>query len=324
MQGVEGLRNVLEERIQAIIYKQQPAELYQPITYTLQSKGKRIRPILTLIACQMFSEKFENAISPAIGFEVFHNFTLLHDDIMDNAPVRRGMPTVHEKWNANTAILSGDAMMIEAYKFVCQTPTNHLSKVLSLFSDTALAVCEGQMFDMQFETREQVSESEYMEMIRLKTAVLLATCLKAGAIIGEASDADAERLYKFGINLGLAFQLKDDWLDTFGNSQEFGKKIGGDIVENKKTYLLIKALEKANENEKKELLSWLRKKEFVEAEKIKAVKQLFKNLMVDEITQNKVEEYSKLAFENLKQVTVSEEKKKMLESLGQELLGRIK
>ncbi len=324
MQGVEGLKVVLEERIQSIAFNRPPAELYHPITYTLHSKGKRIRPILMLIACQMFSEKFDEAIDPAIGFEVFHNFTLLHDDIMDNAPVRRGMPTVHEKWNANTAILSGDAMMIEAYRFVCKTPAKHLGPILELFSDTALAVCEGQMFDMQFETRNEVSESDYMEMIRLKTAVLLAASLKSGAIIGGASDADAERLYSFGINLGLAFQLKDDWLDTFGNKQEFGKKIGGDIVENKKTFLLIKALERANENEKKELISWLQKKEFVETEKIASVKRIFEVLTIDKLTQKKVEEYSEKAFEQLKEVQLPKDKKVILESIGHELLGRIK
>jgi geranylgeranyl diphosphate synthase type II len=324
MQGVEWLRAVLEERIQSISFERPPAELYNPITYTLQGNGKRIRPILTLIACQMFSEKFDDAIDAAIGFEVFHNFTLLHDDIMDNAPVRRGMPTVHKKWNANTAILSGDAMMIEAYKFFCRTPASSLGLVLDLFSDTALAVCEGQMLDMQFETQEQVSESDYLEMIRLKTAVLLAASLKTGAIIGGASDADAKRLYMFGINLGLAFQLKDDWLDTFGNAQNFGKKIGGDIVENKKTYLLIKALEQASGDEKKELTSWLQKKEFSESEKIASVKQVFEKLKIDEITQNKVEEYSDKAFEYLKEVEVSKDRKVILELLGQELLGRIK
>jgi geranylgeranyl diphosphate synthase, type II len=324
MQGVEGLRVIVEERIQSISFKRPPAELYQPITYTLQSSGKRIRPILTLIACQMFSEKFDIAIDPALGFEVFHNFTLLHDDIMDNAPVRRGMPTVHQKWNTNTAILSGDAMVIEAYKLVCKTPANCLGPVLELFSDTALAVCEGQMMDMQFESRDKVSEPEYMEMIRLKTAELLAASLKAGAIIGGATDTDAQRLYLFGINLGLAFQLKDDWLDTFGNSKEFGKKIGGDIVENKKTYLFVKAFELANEDEKKEMILWLQKKSFIEAEKIASVKQIFEKLNVDKITQKKVEEYSEKAFGQLKELKVEKDKKVILESLGQELLGRIK
>lgn len=324
MLGIEKLKGVIETEIQRLEFNEEPAELFDPISYTLNSDGKRIRPVLALLACQMFSEKFDDAIFPALGLEVFHNFTLLHDDIMDNAPVRRGLPTVHEKWNSNTAILSGDAMMVEAYKLVCKAPDFCLREVLSVFSETALGVCEGQMFDMQFEERSTVSEVEYLEMIRLKTSVLLAGSLKVGALIGGASQANANLLYDFGINLGLAFQLKDDWLDVYSDPKVFGKKTGGDIVENKKTYLLIKALEKADGTNKKSLLQWLEQKEFDEVEKIESVKKIYKELGVGDLTQLKVVELSNIAFECLKNVDVLDEKKKELIQLGKYLLGRDK
>lgn len=324
MQGIEKLRDLLESRIQQLEFTNEPAELYDPISYTLKSDGKRIRPVLTLLACQMFSEKIEDAIDPALGFEVFHNFTLLHDDIMDNAPVRRGLPTVHEKWNANTAILSGDAMMVEAYKLICKAPTDGLSKVLDVFSDTALGVCEGQMFDMQFENRDDVTEAEYIEMIRLKTSVLLAACLKAGALIGGASDKNAELLYDFGINLGLSFQLKDDWLDVYSDPKVFGKKTGGDIVENKKTFMLINANLKAEGSIKSDLNEWISKKDFDEEEKIASVKDIYNKLGIGDLALEKAEEYSKKAFESLNQITIPDDKKKNLIELGKYLLGRVK
>ncbi len=324
MQGIETLRKLIEEKIQQLHFKKEPAELYDPISYTLQSNGKRIRPVLTLLACQMFSENIDDAVLPAIGLETFHNFTLLHDDIMDNAPMRRGLPTVHEKWSANTAILSGDAMMVEAYKLVYKAPDFCLREVLNVFSDTALGVCEGQMYDMQFESRESVSEAEYVEMIKLKTSVLLAACLKTGALIGGATKKDADYLYDFGINLGLAFQLKDDWLDVYSDPNVFGKKTGGDIVENKKTYLLIKALEKANKEQMETLRFWMQKKEFIEAEKIEAIKNIYYDLDIGNLTLKKASEYSKMAFNCLDKVNVSDDKKINLIELGENLLERIK
>jgi len=324
MLGIEELREIIETHIQQLKLNNPPAELYDPISYTLNSDGKRIRPVLTLLACQMFSEKIDDAILPALGFEVFHNFTLLHDDIMDNARVRRGLPTVHVKWNANTAILSGDAMMVEAYKLISKTPAYCLSQVLEVFSETASGVCEGQMFDMQFEERADVTEKEYLEMIRLKTSVLLAASLKAGALIGGSSIKNANLLYEFGINLGLAFQLKDDWLDVYSDPKVFGKKTGGDIVKNKKTYLLIKALENAEGENKETLQNWIEKKDFTEKDKIKSVKSIYNKLNISELTQNKAADLSKNAFDSLSKVTVAKAKKNELIALGKYLLDRNK
>ncbi len=323
MREVEELRKVLEARIQTTVFKNNPVELYEPISYTLQSGGKRIRPVLFLLACKMFSDKFDDAVDPAIGFEVFHNFTLLHDDIMDNASVRRGLPTVHKKWDVNTAILSGDAMMIEAFKLVCKAPQKHLLAILDLFSKTATGVCEGQMYDMLFEKRDYVNEGEYLEMIKLKTSVLLAACLKGGSIIGGATKEDAENLYQLGICLGLAFQLKDDWLDVFGDPLVFGKAIGGDIAENKKTYLWIKAFEKAQMKDKEELQFWMGQNR-LQKEKIESITQLYIKLGIDSLTTQKIEELSVKAYEYLDKVKLAPERKEPLYALGNQLLDRNK
>ncbi len=240
------LQEFISEKIQSLNLDKEPKGLYEPISYTLVSGGKRIRPALVLAACNMFSEKIEPAIPVALAFEVFHNFTLLHDDIMDNSPIRRNKETVHEKWNQNTAILSGDAMMIEAYEFLTELPAGLLKNILKLFNKTALEVCEGQQYDMDFETKEIVSEEDYLNMIKLKTSVLIAAALKAGAICGGASDTDADLLYDFGLNIGLAFQIQDDLLDTYADTAVFGKKNGNDIITGKKTFLLINALQKAD------------------------------------------------------------------------------
>ncbi len=324
MQGTESLRAVVEERISKLDYTIQPVNLYEPISYTLNNKGKRIRPILTLLACNMFSDKIEDAVNPAVGLEVFHNFTLLHDDIMDDAPVRRGEPTVHIKWNANTAILSGDTMMIEAYKLVYQAPDYCLRSVLELFSNVAVGVCEGQMYDMEFENRNDVTEQEYIKMITLKTSVLIAGALKIGALIGKANTEDAENIYHFGLNLGIAFQLLDDWLDVYSDPKVFGKKTGGDIVANKKTYMLISALANAKNKQLAELNGLLSKETFNEKEKITAVKNIYNNLNTGELTMNKAKEYSSKAFEYLNKIKVSEDKKQTLHDLGESLLNRIK
>ncbi len=324
MQGTETLREVIENRISQLDYSIQPANLYEPISYTLNNKGKRIRPILTLLACNMFSDKIEDAVNPAVGLEVFHNFTLLHDDIMDDAPVRRGEPTVHMKWNANTAILSGDTMMVEAYKLVYQAPDYCLRSVLELFSDVAIGVCEGQMYDMEFENRSDVSEQEYIKMITLKTSVLIAGALKIGALIGKANTEDAENIYLFGLNLGIAFQLLDDWLDVYSDPKVFGKKTGGDIVANKKTYMLISALANAENEQLTELNKWLSQDSFNEKEKITAVKNIYNDLNIGDLTMNKAKEYSSKAFEYLNRINVSEDKKQTLQELSESLLNRIK
>lgn len=324
MIGVEKLRELIELNIQQLELNNPPAELYNPISYTLNSDGKRIRPLLTLLACQMFSENIDEAISPALGLEVFHNFTLLHDDIMDNASVRRGLPTVHEKWNTNTAILSGDVMMIEAYKLVSMSPNSYLRSVLNVFSETASGVCEGQMYDMQFEERNNVTEAEYIEMIGLKTSVLLAASLKIGALVGGASEKDADLLYQVGMNVGLAFQLKDDWLDVYSDPKVFGKKTGGDIIENKKTYLLINALQRAEGNNKVSLTEWIEKKEFDEKKKISSIKKIYNDLGIGDLTLAKASEYSEIAYNSLDKVGVPNGNKHQIIELIKYLLERDK
>lgn len=324
MQVIEALRDLIESGLSDLNLNREPKKLYDPISYTLNHKGKRIRPILALLACKMFSENIDNAVKPAIGLEVFHNFTLLHDDIMDDAPVRRGNPTVHVKWDANTAILSGDTMMVEAYKLICEAPDYCLREVLELFSNLAVGVCEGQMYDMEFETQNNVKVDDYMKMIELKTSILIAGSLKMGAIIGKASKKDAENIYKFGINLGLAFQLLDDWLDVYSDPDVFGKKTGGDIIANKKTFMLISALELASGNSKKELNDWISKTEFNEEEKVNAVRDIYNELNIGDLTMNKAKDYSNRAFEYLNRIEVNENKKQMLKDLGERLLNRIK
>lgn len=316
------IQNLLEQRFKDINWEVEPTGLYSPIGYILALGGKRIRPVLTIMAANLFSENINTAINPAIGLEIFHNFTLLHDDIMDKASVRRGKPTVHVKWNENTAILSGDAMLVKAYQYITQAPEKCLTKVLDVFSQTALEVCEGQQFDMEFESRENVSTIEYLEMIRLKTAVLLAAGLKIGALIAGADEASANQLYDFGINLGLGFQLKDDLLDVYGNPAVFGKQIGGDILSNKKTYLLISALNHANDLEKEELLQWIACKDFVSEEKIKAVTSLYNKIGAKEICEQKMEEYFASAKICLENICVDSTKKEFLLDLANSLIKR--
>ena len=254
---------------------QEPKNLYEPIDYILQLGGKRIRPVLTLMAADIFGSDYQKALPAALAVEVFHNFTLVHDDIMDDAPLRRGKETVHEKWDINTGILSGDAMLILAYKYFEDYEPVVFQKLAKLFSKTALEVCDGQQLDVDFETREDVTIDEYMNMIRLKTSVLVAAALKMGAIVAETSEENANLIYDFGLNLGLAFQLQDDYLDTFGNPETFGKQVGGDIIENKKTYLYLKTLETASLEDKKILEELYSKKIDNNLIKIKTVKELF-------------------------------------------------
>lgn len=294
-----------------INFGKSPKGLYEPIYYTLKVGGKRIRPILCIMASELFDGKYEDVINNAYGIEIFHNFTLLHDDMMDNAIARRGKPVVHVKWNNNIALLSGDAMSVIAYKYIKESKTN-LKQILDVFSETALQICEGQQYDMDFETDLNISEQDYLNMIRLKTAVLLAASLKIGGLSANADENDCENLYKLGENLGMAFQLQDDMLDVFGDVKEFGKNIGGDIVANKKTYLLIKALELANGNLKKELLDWILKKEFNLQEKIAAVRSIYEKLNIKELSNNLMLSYFDKANQYFDMINVQKIKKEHL------------
>jgi len=301
-----------------------PARLYDPIRYVLSMGGKRIRPTMCLLACELFSDEPAQAMIPALALEVFHNFTLLHDDIMDKAPTRRGMDCVHIKWNENVAILSGDAMQILSYQILGATPVDYLKQCLPLFSQTALEVCEGQQFDMDFETQDKVTVAEYMNMIHLKTAVLLAASLKMGAIAGGASPKDADLLYDFGLSTGLAFQLKDDLLDVYGDPETFGKRIGGDIACNKRTFMLINALDKADPVTHSTLQCWLSDTTRPEEQKIAAVTRIYTNLNIKELCILEMEKHQKKAFEALAQVSVPEGRKANLIQLANELTDRDK
>ena len=318
----------LQEKVNHSIAKseigREPFSLYAPITYTLSVGGKRIRPVLVLLSCNLFSDDIDQAVDAAIGLEIFHNFTLLHDDIMDKADVRRGNPTVHKKWNENTAILSGDAMFIKAYDFLLNCKSAKLHQILTVFNNTALEVCEGQQYDMEFETRNHVSETEYIRMIELKTSVLLAAALKIGAIIGGASDTDTNLLYEFGKYIGLAFQLQDDLLDVYGDSRVFGKEIGGDIVANKKTFLLIKAKELANELDRKQMEVLLNDKTKSREEKINTITLIYNKLTIKEITQQKMQEFHQKAMAYLNEVSIASERKTELINLAETLIQRKK
>nr|WP_129729536.1 polyprenyl synthetase family protein [Parabacteroides goldsteinii] len=312
----------IENEISQLSFEYPPKSLYDPIEYILSLGGKRIRPALALMACNLYRENVDNAINPALGIEVFHNFTLLHDDLMDKADKRRNKPTVHKVWNDNTAILSGDAMLIAAYQLIGKTEPEHLKEVFDLFTATALEICGGQQYDMEFESRTDVTEAEYIEMIRLKTAVLLACSLKTGAIMGGASKEDAMNLYEFGINIGLAFQLQDDLLDVYGDTATFGKNIGGDIICNKKTFLLIHAFELASIEQKQILKDWIGKESFNPAEKIKAITAIYNTLNLKDITTAKMQGYYDKAMEHLSALNVSPEKLTILKEVSNHLMYR--
>ncbi|MCK5169768.1 MAG: polyprenyl synthetase family protein [Bacteroidales bacterium] len=301
----------------------EPYSLYDPINYTLESGGKRIRPVLVLMACNLFSDDIEHAIKPAIGLEIFHNFTLLHDDIMDHADIRRGNPTVHKKWNENTAILSGDAMFIKAYEYFLGCESPNFREILKVFNNTALEVCEGQQYDMEFEDRESVTEQEYLRMIELKTSVLLAAALKIGALLGGADKNDADLLYEFGRNIGLAFQLQDDFLDVYGDTNVFGKQIGGDIVANKKTFMLIMAKELAKGEDKNRLNDLMLSGDLEREMKVAAVTEIYSRLDIRNIVQKRIEELNQKALEFLSRVSVAENKKSELKKLAEKLINRI-
>lgn len=316
------LLDIVKGHIAGLQFTRTPKGLYDPVSYVLSLGGKRIRPVLMLMAYNLYREDVKSILQSATGIEVYHNYTLLHDDLMDRADMRRGKATVHKVWNDNVAILSGDAMLVLAYQFMAQCASERLKDVMDLFSLTALEICEGQQLDMEFEQRKDVKEGEYIEMIRLKTSVLLAASLKIGAILGGASKEDADALYDFGVNLGLAFQLKDDLLDVYGDPLRFGKNIGGDILCNKKTYLVIKAFEHANTEQEALLSDWFTRETFDPQEKIAAVTRLYNEIGVKALCENRIVEYSKRASESLNRVNVPAENKQELETMMNELMHR--
>ncbi|MDR0769224.1 MAG: polyprenyl synthetase family protein [Dysgonamonadaceae bacterium] len=313
--------DIINREIQTIQYPQNPAGLYEPIAYLLAMKGKKIRPALTLLACNLYRDDVETAIRPALAWEIFHNFTLMHDDVMDKADLRRGQPTVHKKWNENAAILSGDATLILSYVFMTDSAMENLKPLLDLFSTTAAEICEGQQYDMEFERRTDVSEQEYIEMIRLKTAVMFGACFKTGAIIGGADKKDLQNLYDFGINLGIAFQIKDDLLDVYGNPGVFGKKTGGDILCNKKTYLLINALNRADKPERENLLHWLGRNDNPQ-EKIIVVRNIYDRLAIPDIANASIQVFYEKALMAFHAISVSESRKEILKDVAKDIIER--
>jgi geranylgeranyl diphosphate synthase type II len=312
MNKAEELLQKVNDALASLPYDREPASLYEPISYVLALGGKRIRPVLMMLAYSLFRDDPETIMPQALGIETFHNYTLLHDDLMDNADMRRGHATVHRRWNANKAILSGDAMLILAYRLMARCADDRLPSVLSLFSETALEIMEGQEYDVSFETRTDVAEAEYIEMIRLKTSVLLACALKMGALLAGASSDDADLLYRVGEQTGLAFQLQDDLLDVYGDPKVFGKAIGGDITSNKKTYMLINAFNRADDRQRAELSRWISAPTFDRQEKIAAVTRLYDEIGIRSLCEEKINHYFNEACKHLDQVAVAEERKAAL------------
>jgi geranylgeranyl diphosphate synthase type II len=319
---IQQAQQALNQTIASLEYGQRPAELYEPIRYMMALGGKRMRPLLTLLSASIFTDDWQKALKPAIAVEVFHNFTLMHDDIMDKAPLRRNQPTVHTRWNENVAILSGDVMLVNAYELLVDVAPDKLRRVLIRFNRVAAQVCEGQQWDMNFESLETVSETQYLEMIELKTAVLLGFSLELGGLIAGASEADTQLLWEAGTNIGIGFQLKDDLLDVFGEQAKFGKQVGGDIIANKKTFLLIEALEKAGREEKKTLEYWLSAKTFDKDEKVKAVTAVYNQLNIRQLTETKMNEYFQKGLGSLDQLGADESRKEGLKQFVQQLIYR--
>lgn len=324
MYKYEELKEIVNRAIHNMSYDYEAEKLFEPVKYLMSLGGKRIRPVMTLMACNLFDDKIEKAILPAVGMEVFHNFTLVHDDIMDKSEMRRGSATVHIKWDVNQAILSGDVMAFIANECIMASPATSLTQVMKIYNDTAIDVCSGQQMDMDFEKKSFVSHTDYLRMIELKTAVLLAASLKIGALIGNAEPGEADKMYSFGKNLGLGFQIQDDLLDTYGDPKIFGKKIGTDIVSNKKTILLIKALELASGTQLKTLNQHLQQEEFDDEEKISAVKNIFDELNIRSVVEDIAGQYTDLAFSSLEEVKIEGERKKELMQLASSLLNRTK
>lgn len=324
MKTSEEILKLVNDYLAQLPYDREPQSLYEPIKYVLSMGGKRVRPVLMLLAYNMYKENPESILSSACALETYHNYTLLHDDLMDNADLRRGHETVHRKWDANTAILSGDSMLVLAYERMAQCPKEKLAEVLHLFTETALEIGEGQQYDMEFENRTDVTEAEYIEMIRLKTSVLLACAVKMGAILADASSEDADNLYKFGEQIGLAFQLQDDFLDVYGDPAVFGKAIGGDITSNKKTFMLINAFNHATAEQREELTRWITAEQFDAAEKIAAVTRLYNEIGIDRMAKEKIEYYFAQSTQYLARVNVSEGRKQELIAYTHDMMKREK
>ena len=322
MHSISHYQELISHYFSELHLTKEPENLYKPIEYILSLGGKRMRLILTLMAAEVFDVDCKKALAAATAIEVFHNFSLVHDDIMDDAPLRRGNETVHEKWNINTGILSGDAMLILAYQHFEEYEPNIFRDLAKLFSKTALEVCEGQQYDVDFETRDDVTIAEYLKMIEYKTAVLVGAAMKMGAIVAETSEQNANLIYDFGLNLGIAFQLQDDYLDAFGDPKTFGKQVGGDIIENKKTYLYLKAIEFSQTEEKEQLLNLFSIQPSDNTDKISSVKEIFNQTKASEATQKAIQDYTFKAFETLEKMNISGEKKIMLRTFGENLMSR--
>jgi geranylgeranyl diphosphate synthase type II len=318
----EELLKKVNEALDNVVYDRQPASLYDPIKYVLSIGGKRVRPVLTMLSYNLYKDDPLSIMPQAIGLETYHNFTLLHDDLMDHADMRRGHETVHKKWDANRAILSGDTMLLQAFERVEDCDPAKLPAVFKVFIQTTLEIGEGQQLDVEFETRNDVTEDEYIEMIRLKTSVLLACACKVGAIMADAPAEDIDNMYKFGEKLGLAFQLQDDLLDVYGDPAVFGKNIGGDITSNKKTYMLINAVNRANPAQREQLMKWIEAKEFDRNEKVKAVTELYNEIGIRELCEQKIEEYYQKSLVYLAKVNLPEERKAELKAYAAEMMKR--
>lgn len=322
MHSIQQYQEFVLEYLKSEQHDKEPRNLYEPVTYILGLGGKRIRPVLTLMSAEIFDANYKEALPAALAVEVFHNFSLIHDDIMDDAPLRRGNETVHEKWDVNTGILSGDAMLILAYQYFEQYEPAIFRNLAMLFSKTALEVCEGQQWDVDFENREDVMLTEYLKMIQYKTAVLLGAAMKMGAIIAQTSSQNANLIYDFGLHLGIAFQLQDDYLDAYGNPETFGKQVGGDIIENKKTFLYLKAMEFATFEQKEQLMHLYSIKPQDNFEKIESVKELFIETGAAAATQKAIQDYTEQAFHTLDHLEIHADKKSILRAFGENLMGR--
>lgn len=322
MHSVSHYQEVISAHFSGLNIDKQPTNLYEPIRYILSLGGKRMRPVLTLMAAEIFNVDCQKALDAATAVEVFHNFSLIHDDIMDDAPLRRGNETVHEKWNINTGILSGDAMLILAYQYFESYEPKIFRALAQLFSKTALEVCEGQQYDVDFETRDDVTVLEYLKMIEYKTAVLVGAAMKMGAIVAQTSQENADLIYDFGLNLGIAFQLQDDYLDAFGDPKTFGKQVGGDIIENKKTFLYLKAIEFATTQEKEQLLHLFSIQPSDNTDKINSVKEIFTTSGASLATQEAIKDYTFQAFKTLERMNIETDKKTLLRAFGENLMSR--
>jgi len=322
MTGTEKYLEAINRCIDEVILLKDPVNLYEPIKYIISLGGKRVRPTLTLMTCDVLKKEYDQAIYASLALELFHNFSLIHDDIMDNAPLRRGKPTVHDKWDLNTGILSGDAMLILAYQFFEHYPPELFKELAMLFSKTALQVCEGQQYDIDFETSDQVSLKDYLKMIEYKTAVLLGAAMKMGAIIAEVSEQSKNDLYDFGRNLGIAFQLQDDYLDSFGNTNSFGKQIGGDIISNKKTFLYLMALKNGDQHQINKLKELYKSTSFEPKQKVNDVLDIFNATGVEKAILDEIRHYTQLAFDHLQSLPLSDDDKNKFQAFGEKLMIR--